>query len=117
MLTREFADRFALEWIEAWNSHDLDRILDHYRDDFVMTSPRIAVVAGEASGKLRGKQAIGAYWRKTLAFTPALRFELIATFIGAQSVVIYYRGARGPAAEAFFFDASGKVSEAAAHYA
>jgi hypothetical protein len=29
MLTREQADRFAAAWIEAWNSHDLVRILAH----------------------------------------------------------------------------------------
>jgi hypothetical protein len=25
MLDNTFADRFAAEWIGAWNSHDLDR--------------------------------------------------------------------------------------------
>jgi hypothetical protein len=49
MITRELAERFAHEWIEAWNSHDLERILAHYSDDFVMSSPRIAVIAEECS--------------------------------------------------------------------
>ncbi len=66
MLTREFADRFAHEWIEAWNSHDLGRVLSHYHDDFIMSSPRIAAVVGEPSGVLRGKNAIGAYWKRAL---------------------------------------------------
>lgn len=117
MLSREFADRFAAEWIDAWNSHDLDRILSHYTDDFVMSSPRIAVVAGEPSGVLRGRQAVGAYWKRALELAPALRFELLSTFAGADSVVIHYLGVRGPAAEVFFFDADGRVSRAAAHYA
>jgi ketosteroid isomerase-like protein len=34
MLTQTTAEAFASEWIEAWNSHDLDRILAHYSDDF-----------------------------------------------------------------------------------
>lgn len=117
MLTREFAERFARDWIEAWNSHDLERILSHYAEDFVMASPRIAAVAGEASGILRGREAVGAYWREALALAPALRFEHIATLVGADSVVIHYRGVRGPAAEVFFFDATGRVTRAAAHYA
>jgi ketosteroid isomerase-like protein len=33
MLTEEFAQRFADQWIAAWNSHDLVSILSHYRDD------------------------------------------------------------------------------------
>jgi hypothetical protein len=31
-------------------------------------------------------------------------------------VAIHYQGPRGPAIEVFFFDASGRVCRAAAHY-
>ncbi len=58
MLDRAFAERFAVEWIDAWNSHDLDRVLSHYADDFEMNSPYIAQVAGESSGKLKGSQPL-----------------------------------------------------------
>lgn len=116
MIERAFAERFARDWIDAWNSHDLERILAHYDDDFVMSSPRIAVVAGEPSGVLRGKVAIGAYWKKALAAAPGLRFELIETFVGADCVVLRYQGVRGPAAEVFFFDGAGRVVRAAASH-
>ena len=116
MISRERAEDFARDWIEAWNSHDLPRILSHYRDDFTMSSPRIAVVAGEPSGVLHGKVAIGAYWKKALALAPELRFELIATFVGADCIVLHYHGVRGPAAEVFFFDAEGRVERSAASY-
>ena len=36
---RPASRRFAAEWIEAWNAHDLERILAHYADDFEMASP------------------------------------------------------------------------------
>ena len=49
MITREFADRFAQEWIDAWNSHHLERVLSHYADDFEMSSPYIAQITGEPS--------------------------------------------------------------------
>ena len=117
MITRAFAEHFARDWIDSWNAHDLERILSHYDDDFVMSSPRIAVVAGEPSGVLRGKAAIGAYWQKALAAAPALHFELVETFVGADCIVLRYEGVRGPAAEAFFFDESGRVVRAAASYA
>jgi len=39
MLSKAFADHFAAEWIAAWNSHDLERILSHYTDNFEMSSP------------------------------------------------------------------------------
>ena len=86
MVTREFARQFAREWIEAWNRHDLEKILSHYSDDFVMSSPRIAIIVGDESGVLKGKDAIRAYWKRALELTPDLQFELISIFVGADSV-------------------------------
>lgn len=116
MITREFADHFAKEWIGSWNSHNLERILSHYTDDFEMASPYIAQIAGEPSGVLKGKAAVAAYWAKALEHVPTLHFELHSTLVGAESLVIYYQGVRGMAAELFFFDAHGKVAKACAHY-
>lgn len=117
MLSRDFADRFAAEWVVAWNSHDLDKVLSHYADDFEMTSPYIVQIAGEPSGTLKGKKAVGDYWAKALALMPSLHFELITTLVGAESITLYYRGARGMAAEVFFFNPSHLVVKAYAHYA
>jgi ketosteroid isomerase-like protein len=57
-MEKGFAERFAKEWVAAWNSHDLERILAHYEDDFEMSSPIITTLVGEPSGKLRGKMAV-----------------------------------------------------------
>jgi ketosteroid isomerase-like protein len=118
MLTRTAAETFAQEWIAAWNGHDLERILAHYTDDVELDSPFIPVVAGEPSGVLRGKRAVGAYWAKALARTPELRFELVQVLWGVRSVVIRYRRHDGRrAAEWFELDAAGLVLRSAAHYA
>lgn len=93
-MTNEFAQCFAHEWIAAWNSHDLQNILAHYEDDFEMSSPIIPVLAGEPSGKLRGKAAIGAYWAQALRKLPNLHFELVTVLAGVDSVTIYYKGQR-----------------------
>ena len=117
MIETNFADHFAADWIAAWNAQDLERILSHYADDFEMSSPVIVRIAGEPSGTLKGKQAVGAYWAKALQLMPDLRFELIATLVGVNSITLYYRGARGPAAEVFHFNHEGQVAKAFAHYA
>jgi hypothetical protein len=117
MIDKNFAKDFARDWIDSWNSHDLDRILSHYSDQFEMSSPVIIQVAGEPSGTLKGKDAVGAYWAKALALIPDLRFELITTLIGVNSITLYYRGARGLAAEVFHFGPDRKVVRAFAHYA
>lgn len=116
-MTNEFAQCFAHEWIAAWNSHDLQRILAHYEDDFEMSSPVIPVLVGEPSGKLRGKAAVGAYWAQALRKLPDLHFELVTVLAGVDSVTIYYKGHRGLCAEVLHFGPAGQVRAAFAHYA
>jgi ketosteroid isomerase-like protein len=116
LVTSDFAEAFADEWIAAWNSRDLNRILSHYSDDFTMSSPRIAALTHEASGVLHGKIAVADYWRLALSKSPELHFTLLGVFVGADSVALHYRGTRGPAVEVFFFDEQGLVCRACANY-
>ena len=51
------------EWIEAWNAHDIDRILSHYRDDVRFVSP-LAVRAGARHGAVRGRRALRDYFER-----------------------------------------------------
>ncbi len=112
-----FAQHFATEWIAAWNAHDLEKVLSHYADGFEMSSPYIVTLAGEPSGTLIGRRAVEGYWRKALSAFPDLHFDLISILIGANSITLYYKGARGRlAGEVFHFDAEQKVSRAFAHY-
>jgi hypothetical protein len=117
-MEKEFAERFATEWIESWNAHDVDHVLSHYAEDFEMSSPVIIQVAGEPSGTLKGKAAVGAYWRRALDLVPDLQFELLSVLAGVSSITLYYKGARGRlAAEVFHFGPDQKVTRAFAHYA
>jgi hypothetical protein len=82
-----------------------------------MTSPFIATLLGEPSGTLRGKEQVGAYWRRALERIPDLHFEVLDVFAGAGSLVISYKAVLGlRACEVFFYDGKGKVCRAAAHY-
>jgi ketosteroid isomerase-like protein len=73
------ADLAALgrEWIAAWNSHDLERILALYAEDAEMTSDRIQALGLEASGTLRGEESLRMYWGKAFQLLPGLHFDLI----------------------------------------
>jgi uncharacterized cupin superfamily protein len=117
MMEADFARRFAKDWIDAWNRHDLDAVLSHYADDFEFSSPLIVEIAGERSGTLKGKAAIRQYWAKGLERIPDLHFELVDVLLGIGSVTLYYRGHRGMVAESFVFNGEGRVMRAAASYA
>lgn len=106
------------EWFEAWNAHDLERILSHYAETVEMSSPMIQRVMGVASGCIKGKSTLRAYWAKALDLVPDLHFESILACWGVESVVLTYRGAGGrTVSEVLAFDAHGQVDRAHAHYA
>jgi hypothetical protein len=107
---------FASGWIDAWNAHDLDAVLAHYRDDFEFSSPLIREFAGEPSGRLVGKDAVRACWQIGISRRPDLHFDFIDVLAGVDSLVILYRGHRGLTAEYFEFDADGLVKRSRALY-
>ena len=118
MIDPQWALSFAREWIEAWNSHDLERILSHYSEDFEMASPLIVERMGEPSGVLKGKAAVRPYWEQGLAAQPPLRFELLDVLAGIRSITIYYRSiGRRVVAEVLEFNPRKEVVRGAAHWA
>lgn len=117
MIDTAFAERFAHEWVEAWNSHDLEAVLSHYSDDFEMSSPFIIAFSPESGGTLRGKEVVGAYWVAALEKFSDLHFVLDSVFVGADSIALTYTSVLDKkAVEVFFFDTRGKIFKAVAHY-
>lgn len=109
---------FAQEWLQAWNSHQLDAIMSHYAEDVVFYSPFIIKINNDPAGNLRGKTALQAYFSKALTAYPDLHFDLIQVLEGVNSVVLYYRSVGNRlAAEMMVLNKEGKVVEVKAHYA
>lgn len=116
-LEAPFARAFAQEWIEGWNTHDLERILSHYDDQVQLTSP-VARRFGDGTGIIRGKAALGEYFRQGLQAYPGLHFDFLDVFWGLETLVVRYinnvRGAE--AAEVMLFNKEGKVIRVWANY-
>jgi len=116
-LTADEARQFAHEWIEAWNAHDLDRILGHYDDAVELTSPTAARLLGLPDGTIRGKASLRAYFQKGLQAYPELRFDLEDVLTGVRSVLLYYTNQNGTHTGEFMeFAPSGKVARVVANY-
>jgi len=117
-MTESEATRFAQEWVAAWNSHDLERILSHYADDAELTSPLVQKILGDDQHSVRGKANLRAYFRRGLDAYPDLKFTLWGAYAGVQSVVVHYESVRGMgSAELMRIRSDGRVSEVVAHYA
>lgn len=121
--TESDADAFVAEWMAAWNSHDVERIVGHYADDVEYFSPfvaRLAVPAAPgAEGRLVGKEALREYVAAALARYPDLRFDPPSCVAhGAGSVSFVYTSVNGlTAVETLVFAAGSQVvARAHCHY-
>ena len=107
------AHAFAAEWEAGWNSHDLDRILSHYREDVVFRSRKAVALTGD--GVVHGREALRAYWQAALERQPDLAFRVVDVLEGHGMLAITYRNHRDVlACEVLRFDEAGLVQEAAA---
>ena len=107
------SQEFSQEWQEAWNSHDLERILRHYRNDIVFRSRKAHDLMG--SGEIHGKDALRQYWAQALIRQPDLEFQIEEVFEGHDAIVICYINHKGVrAAETLYFDEAGQVFLASA---
>lgn len=115
-LHEAFARQFAQEWIEAWNGHDLERVLEHYDDEVVLISPvALKVFGGEL---VQGKAALREYFRRGLEAFPNLRFDFFDVLWGIETIVVVYENnvRNSKAAEVMELSASGKVTRVWANY-
>lgn len=110
------AARFAAEWIESWNSHDLDAIMAHYHPEVVFSSPFVVLIGADPSGTVRGRDALRGYFGAGLERRPDLRFELIDVLAGAGGLTVRYRNERGFEAAETMILVGGLVVQGIAHY-
>jgi ketosteroid isomerase-like protein len=116
-LTQGFARRFADDWIQAWNSHDIERVLSHYAPDVELISPLMGRVLGQGKTTVRGVPALREYFSRALAAYPELQFVPRHVYAGARSVVVQYESVGGRmSAEVLEFNDAGKVIRVLAHY-
>lgn len=110
---REHADR----WLEAWNAHDLDAILDCYAEEIDFASPTVAALGGPEGGRLRGHEELRAHFARGLERAPGLAFTEEALLTGSGGYALVYRredGAR--VVESVELDEHGRAIRARAYY-
>jgi len=110
----------AQSWIEAWNRRDLEAVLSHYADNVAFSSPFVAnpKVAGDPSGRLKGKEKLRAYFQSGLDLLPNLRLDLVDVLVGVDGYTVLYRRESGVlAADVMTLNEEFKAIRAQAYYA
>jgi ketosteroid isomerase-like protein len=96
----------ARAWLDAFNAHDVDRLVALYAEDCTHTSPKLRALHPQTGGRLVGRPALHVWWTDANRRLPGLRYELTAlTASGERVFVEYVRHAPGgesdPVAEVF----------------
>lgn len=101
----------------AWNSHDLERILEFYSEDFVLSSPHVKSRMGIAEGTLHGKEQVRQWWQRVLERVPDLNAELISVAEGVDSLAYVFKSSytQKVVVSVFFFDENGKIKRELYH--
>jgi len=87
----DVAQQFTEEWLDAWNRHDIDAILSHFRDDVIFSSPLAQRIVDDSDGYVRGMDELRQYWTEGLRRNPDLHFTLEGIYVGVDTLVINYR--------------------------
>lgn len=66
----------AMQWIEAFNARDLNRLLNLYADDAEHFSPKLKVHKPETQGLVKGKDALRDWWEGAYLRLPTLFYKV-----------------------------------------
>ncbi len=105
------AKAFSAAWVEAWNRHDVDAVLENFHDHVRFTSPVAARIMPDTAGVLRGKAAVREYWLTALKLVPDLHFTVEAIYEGIGTLVITYRNHKGVLVNEVLLFEGGRVRE------
>ncbi|HXC04980.1 MAG TPA: nuclear transport factor 2 family protein [Bacteroidia bacterium] len=62
-------------WFDAFNAHDLEKLLALYKDEACHFSPKLKVRQPDTNGLLVGKEALRAWWKDSFQRLPSLTYS------------------------------------------
>lgn len=68
--------QIATQWFEAFNAHDLEKLLSLYHNEAKHYSPKLKLRRPETNGLVQGKAALREWWKDSFERLPSLRYEV-----------------------------------------
>ena len=69
-------DNIAFKWFDAFNEHNLEKLLDLYHDKAEHYSPKLKIKHPETNGLISGKDALRIWWQDAFDRIPSLKYEV-----------------------------------------
>lgn len=64
----------ANKWFEAFNAHDLNKLLELYHENAKHYSPKLKLRQPETNGHIIGKESLRDWWQDSFKRLPSLRY-------------------------------------------
>ena len=80
----------AIKWFEAFNEHDLEKLLYLYSDTAEHFSPKLKIRQPETNGLIKGKSALRSWWKDSFDRLPTLKYEVKNLIADEKQVFIEY---------------------------
>ncbi|MCC6369523.1 MAG: nuclear transport factor 2 family protein [Bacteroidia bacterium] len=80
----------ALKWFEAFNQHDLEKLLALYNNQAKHYSPKLKIRRPETNGMVAGKAALRDWWKDSFERLPTLRYEVQKLTADNEQVFMEY---------------------------
>ena len=82
--------QIALIWFEAFNEHNLEKLLSLYDDNAQHYSPKLKARLPETKGLIKGKEALRSWWQDAFDRLPTLQYEVIKLTADEEQVFMEY---------------------------
>jgi ketosteroid isomerase-like protein len=80
----------ALAWFEAFNTRNLEQLLQLYYEDAEHYSPKLKIRQPETNGLIKEKAALHAWWQDAFQRLPTLRYEVLYLIADEHRVFMDY---------------------------
>jgi limonene-1,2-epoxide hydrolase len=76
-MRNEELSAIALKWFEAFNEHNLEKLLALYDNEAAHYSPKLKVRQPETNGLIKGKTSLRAWWQDAFMRLPSLHYKVV----------------------------------------
>jgi hypothetical protein len=84
------SESIASQWLEAFNEHNLDKLLALYAENAKHFSPKLLARKPESKGLVVGVEAMRLWWEDALERLPNLHYEPVSITGNDQRVFMEY---------------------------
>jgi limonene-1,2-epoxide hydrolase len=80
----------AMLWFEAFNAHNLEKLLSLYDDEAGHFSPKLKIRHPETNGLVTGKDALRTWWKDAFDRLPTLHYKVTSLTSNSDRVFMEY---------------------------